>query len=105
MLAWVFASVSAAAITEIFAYIHASDSNHTAFEPWLLVALFVPTIVMGLVVIKRHIMVAVLLITIGSSGLAVLTYIDRTNTMVQYDRWLSRGMPGPHEPSRHQNVR
>jgi hypothetical protein len=72
---------------------------------WFLVAVFIPTIVLGAVVIGRRQFVAgVLAISVGASGLALLTYIDRTNTMVQYDRWLSRGMPGPHEPSRHENI-
>ncbi len=105
ILTWAYAAISAAVIWEVVDYIRASDSNHTAFEPWLLVAVFIPTIVFGAVVISRRQFVAgVVAISIGASGLALLTYIDRTNTMVQYDRWLSRGMPLPHEPSRHENI-
>src|ERR1051326_3592190 len=91
------AATSAWVIYEIFAYIHSSNSNHTSFEPWLLVIVFIPTVVFGVVAIGRRFVAAGLL--------AVLTYIDRTNTMVQYDRWLSRGMPRPHQPSRHVDVR
>jgi hypothetical protein len=100
------AATSAWVIYEIFAYIHSSNSNHTSFEPWLLVIVFIPTVVFGVVAIGRRFVAAGLLaMLIGASGLAVLTYIDRTNTMVQYDRWLSRGMPRPHQPSRHVDVR
>lgn len=98
ILAWVGAVVSALVIWQIVAYIRASDSNHTAFEPWLLVVVFAPTIVFGILSIRRHRAFAagLLAITLGVAGLVTLTYIDRTNTMLQYERWLSRGMPVPH---------
>jgi hypothetical protein len=106
ILSWVGGAVSASVICEVVAYIRASDSNHTSFEPWVLVVIFVPTLVVGFVAIweRRSVLAGVLALLIGVAGLAILTYIDRTNTMVQYDRWLSRGMPLPHQPSRPSDI-
>ena len=99
LLTWAAAATSAWVIYEIFAYIHMSDSNHTGFEPWLLVSVFLPTVVLGVLAFGRRFIVAGLLaMLLGAVGMAVLTYIDRTNTMVQYERWLSRGMPLPDKP-------
>lgn len=90
------AFISALVLAEIYSYIGASDSNHTAFEPWLLVIVFVPTVVLGLLSLRRNSVVAgVLALLVGLAGIATLTYIDRTNSMLQYDRWLSRNMPLP----------
>jgi len=86
------AATSAWVIYEIFAYIHSSNSNHTSFEPWLLVVVFVPMFVVGVVAVgRRFVAVGLLAMLLGAGGLAVLTYIDRTNKMVQYDRWLCCG--------------
>lgn len=105
-LSWIGTALCAAAIFEIGSYIQGSNSNHTSFEPWLLLVVFVPTTIFGVAALRAKPRLAgVFAILIGIAGIAILAYIDATNTMVQYDRWLQRGMPGHHQPSVHSNVR
>jgi hypothetical protein len=98
LLTWTSSVISAVVILEIGSYIRASDSNHTAFEPWLLTVVFVPRVILGAVALlrKRALVAGIVALTLGLCGMATLTYIDRTNTMLQYERWLSRGMPLAH---------
>ena len=95
--AWCTAALSLFVLWQIFDYIRVSDSNHTSFEPWLLLLFFVPTALTGVLAIKLRgaIVAGILAITMGLLGVASLIYIDRTNTMLQYERWLDRGMPLP----------
>jgi hypothetical protein len=99
ILAWTGSVLSACVIWETVTYIRSSDSNHTGVDPWLLAVVFIPTVVLGVVAVKgrRAILTGLVALLIGAGGLAMLTYIDRTNTMIYYERWLDRGMPDPHE--------
>jgi|GEM_PF-1629707 hypothetical protein len=87
--------LSALVMWELLSYIYSSDSNHTSFEPWLLLVIFGPTAVAGAAgVIRRRSLVASLLaLILGLGGTAFLYYIDHNNIMVQYDRWLEKDMP------------
>jgi len=95
-LAWIAAILSGVVLADVHSCIHSSDSNHTAFEPWLLVIVFLPTIALGMFALRRRALVAgTAAVLLGFLGVATLAFIDCTNTMVQYDRWLSRNMPLP----------
>ena len=87
--------LSAAVLAGIVSYLHGHDSNHTGHEPWLLLGIFIPTLAFGIAAFRRRCSrwAAALACLLGVAGIAVLFYLDRFNVLVQYDRWLERGMP------------
>jgi hypothetical protein len=96
VFSWVGALLSLLSLAELLWYLHQNQSNHTAFDPWLLSILFVPTTIAGVIYLSRvrtFAAAGILALTVGILGLAVLFYIDHTNRMLQYERWLQRGMP------------
>lgn len=76
-----------------------NDSGHTAVEPYLALALFVPVFLVGAFQFrsshsrKRPVWPCVFAMVIGMAGICLLIYLDTSNTLVQYDRWIQRGMP------------
>ena len=76
-------------------YLRGHDSNHTGFEPWELSLFFVPTAILGFVTFRRRLLRwgALFALFLGTGGILLLAYIDYFNVLVQYDRWLRRGMP------------
>ena len=95
VLAFLATLFSAAVLAGIGFYLHGHDSNHTGHEPWLLLGVFVPTLALGIAALRsrRSRWVALLACLLGSGGIAFLLYLDRFNILLQYDRWLERGMP------------
>ncbi len=88
-----------AAITGIVAYTVQNDSGHTGFSPYLGLAVFVPVALAGLFQIfflrtpraaRRWGVIALLA---GVIGIALLVYLDKSNTLLEYGDWCSRGMP------------
>ena len=86
---------SAAVLAGAWFYLHDHDSNHTGHEPWLLLAVFVPTLALGIAAFRsrRSRWAALLACLLSSGGIVFLLYLDRFNVLLQYDRWLERGMP------------
>ena len=86
---------SMAVLGLLVAYVAEKDSNHTALEPWLLTVVFVPTTLLGGVsAFNRDLrFAAAIAIGAGIAGMSCLAYLDITNTLLQYDRWIERGMP------------
>lgn len=80
-------------------YLIQNDSGHTGFDPYLALFAFVPITIVGL----AHLLVprlrllagwfATLAIIVGISGMGLLVYLDRSNTLLQYEAWIERGMP------------
>jgi len=57
------------------------------------VIVFLPTIALGMFALRPRALVAgTVAVLLGFLGVATLAFIDCTNTMVQYDRWLSRNI-------------
>ena len=68
-------------IAAILVYANVNGSGHTAFNPYSALMVFGPvTIVVGVVV--------------GVIGSGLLVYLDRSNTLLQYEIWIQRGMSG-----------
>lgn len=76
-------------------WLFVSDSPHTAFEPWLLLAVFVPGFVIGgtLCAVPSCRDAGLWAFVASIFGIALLIYLDRSNSLLQYDRWIERGMP------------
>ena len=80
-------------------YLIQNDSGHTGFDPYLALFAFVPITIVGL----AHLAFlrfgglagwfATLAIIVGISGMGLLVYLDRSNTLLQYEAWIERGMP------------
>jgi len=87
------------AITFIAGYAFRSSSGHTGWEPFTSFILFVPLALVGTVCFamrRRFAGVArasVCALAVGLAGVALIVTLDRTNRLVQYDRWIHRGMP------------
>lgn len=79
----------------IYAFV-INDSGHTAVEPFLSYLFFIPLLVISIFVWrKNHLLrrVAMLTASIALLGIVLIVVLDVTNYLVQYDRWLKRGLP------------
>jgi hypothetical protein len=96
---WSSVALGVVAIALIAGYAARNSSGHTGWEPFTSLILFVPLAVVGAVCfalrdrftgISRASVCALL---VGMAGVALIITLDRTNRLVQYDRWIHRGMP------------
>ena len=98
-LLWLFGGLGLNALSAVLGYAVANESRHTGWEPYSLLFGFVPLILGGVsaVLARRRQPVlstpGLVAIAIGILGLLVLIYLDQSNRLVQYNRWLQRGMP------------
>lgn len=83
----------------LLTYTIQNDSGHTGLDPYHALAVFVPVSIIGLI----HLAVvrpfgsagwlAASAFVVGLFGVAFLVYLDRSNTLLQYEVWIDRGMP------------
>ena len=93
---WVLSTLSGACLVGLMAYVVYNDSGHTGFEPRLLAVLFAGTAAASLLVWwkrRRTTPAIVLAGLLGLAGCGTLLYLDQTNALVEYNRWIRRGMP------------
>lgn len=79
----------------LLSYLRGKDCNHTGFEPWLLCIIYVPTAIVGFTALRRgsRLSSVGLACFVGVGGMALLFYLDYFNVLVEYERWINRGMP------------
>ncbi len=88
-----------AALVVIVAYTIQNDSGHSSFNPYLALVIFVPILAFGLAYFLSFRgtpgakWCGILAVIVGIAGIALLVYLDRTNTLLQYEVWIHRGMP------------
>ena len=76
-----------------------NTSGHTGWEPLTSLACFGPLLLCGAGALflarqdKRLARPAVTAVVLGLVGVVMIAWLDRTNTLVQYERWMERGMP------------
>lgn len=89
------AVVSAVVLALLIHFVSTHEGNHIGADPWMAAAVFLPSTALGIVVLKRDgfRQMALAAVLIGLSGLGYLWYIDYTNALLAYDRWIARGMP------------
>jgi hypothetical protein len=96
---WSSAALGVIAITIIAGYAARNSSGHTGWEPFTSLILFVPLAVVGAVSLalrSRFTGIAgpsAFALAVGLAGVVLIVCLDRTNRLVQYDRWIQRGMP------------
>jgi len=100
---WIATALGTVAIALTVAYTLQNTSGHTSFEPRILLLLFVPLMALGsLCFAKRHLLpnisrASLCALAVGFAGttliVTLIVTLDRTNTLVQYERWIQRGMP------------
>lgn len=95
VLTWIGCASSLLLLSVTLLYLRSHDSNHTSFEPWQLSIFFVPTAILGIITFSRRLLRwgGAFAFCLGAGGILLLYYLDRFNVLVQYDRWLGRGMP------------
>jgi len=81
------------AIIAIAWYAIINSSGHTGWEPFTSLVLFVPLAVVGAVSLKKSGRPAAFALGIGLAGISLVVCLDQTNRLVQYERWIKRGMP------------
>ena len=96
---WNFVTLGVVTIALIGGYAPRNSSGHTGWEPFTSLVLFVPLAVVGAVCfVMRHrfagvARASVCALAVGLAGIALIVTLDRNNRLVQYDRWIHRGMP------------
>ncbi len=81
------------AIALIAVYAFQNKSHHTGAEPYLSFILFVPLAITGAVSLRRSGSTGTLALTVGILGIGLVIWLDQTNLLVEYQRWIDRGMP------------
>ena len=88
---------SAAAIILILLYLQINTSGHTGINPNLANLFFIPAVLAGCFnIISRRsdrLWGGVIAAFTGVAGITLLIYLDRSNTLLQYETWFRRGMP------------
>jgi hypothetical protein len=98
---WTLTFLGLAAIALIVGYTIDNQSGHTGWEPLFALFLYLPLALVGIFCFAlRHrfvgiTTVSVCAIVVGLTGATLIITLDRTNQLVQYERWLQRGMPTP----------
>jgi|TARA_B100000959_G_C14994041_1_gene629320 peptidoglycan/LPS O-acetylase OafA/YrhL len=88
-----------AAIVGILIYAFQNDSGHTGFDPYTTLVVFVPVVLAGILrlVMQRGNTAArwcaLCAVLVGITGVVLLVYLDQSNTLLQYEVWIQRGMP------------
>ena len=93
----IFSALAATLLLAIGVYAVLNKSGHTGMEPFHSYWIFAPLLIAGIASIilapnekrKDGISAAI----IGLSGILFVLYLDRTNTLLEYGRWIERGMP------------
>jgi hypothetical protein len=96
---WSLVALGLAAIVLISGYAVQNGAGHTSLDPFIALVLFVPLVFAGALgfILRRKfpgmVRVSVCALVVGVAGVALIVTLDRTNRLVQYDRWIKRGMP------------
>ena len=96
---WGLTVVSALAIALIVCYAVINGAGHTSWEPLRSLALFVPLAFFGGIGLAarrrtpRLVPASLSALLIGLAGITLIVTLDQTNRLVEYHRWIRRGMP------------
>ena len=83
-------------IITLWLYVLKNNSGHTGFNLNWLYLFFIPLTLFGIIKIKNN-KLAITSIFLGILGIGSLAYLDKTNTLLQYNIWVERGMPNKNE--------
>ncbi len=87
--------IGSLSLVTLSAYACSNKSGHTGMDPYSFLLLFIPLFVIGLVGLRyqQARKYALTAVGIAVSGIVLLLVLDRTNTLVEYEAWIDRGMP------------
>lgn len=83
----------------IIAWTLRSGSGHTSVSPYMGLFSFIPVLSVGIcsrVAARKHpatVKWSYLAAVSGIAGILLLLYLDLSNTLLQYEVWIERGMP------------
>lgn len=80
----------------VFSHVDLARTYHTGFEPYDLVVLYAMMTTFGvlrLIRAPKRRWVTVLLVAMSVASMATIVWLDRNNVVVEYNRWIRRGMP------------
>lgn len=79
----------------IAAYAYSNESGHSGANPYCSLFLFVPLLLIGLAAIRNSCMRKQAIAAVGIATLSIVfvLILDRTNTLLEYGKWIERGMP------------
>ena len=80
----------------LIAYTMSNSSAHTGMDPVWLYMYFIPLGIVGLASISMKwvsFKLSLVAIIVAILGVGSLLYLDKTNTLLSYDKWIERGMP------------
>lgn len=93
---WICLVAIVASMTVVFRHVDFRQTYHTGFEPYDLVVLYALMIAFGAIRLRmkpeRRRLTAVMMGLALASG-ATVVWLDDHDVIVQYDRWVKRGMP------------
>jgi hypothetical protein len=98
-LLWSADAIGLAGVAAVTAYGFSNQSNHTGWEPFTSLAFFAPLALSGAAAVltrrlrSRLFVPGTVAIAVGILGIAAVIHLDQTNRLVQYERWIWRGMP------------
>jgi hypothetical protein len=93
------AVVGLAAIGAILAYTIENDSGRTGAHPWHALFVFLPVLLVGIVqiIVSRRaesgFRGGLLAVIVALAGIALLVYLDLSNTLLHYREWAGRYTP------------
>lgn len=100
ILLWGLSVGSGLLLLAAIVYVIQNKSGHTGWEPLTALGLFLPAFLLGAFFLPRRgrfglsptICSAAMIL--GLTGTITILALDRTNALVEYHRWIGRGMPG-----------
>ena len=98
-LLWSAAALGLVGVAALIGYGLSNPSKHTGWEPFTSFSIFAPLVLSGAAAVltrrlrPRLFVPGAVAIAVGILGIATVIYLDQTNRLVQYERWIRRGMP------------
>jgi hypothetical protein len=83
----------------LIVYTLLNGSGHTSINPYSALTVFVPVATVGIITLllrrkwKLPLLICIATVAVGCAGILLLVYLDRSNSLLQYEVWLNRGMP------------
>ena len=83
-------------VLSLIGYTIQNESGHTGMNPYFLLSVFIPLLILGIVLYRRlqpSKWPAIMATILGLVGIALLVYLDKDNILLPYETWINRGMP------------
>lgn len=98
-LADLAAAVGGATLAGLIGYAAWNRSGHTGLDPYCALAIFIPVLLIGVMAglggdrAGARPGAGLVAIIVGLAGIVLLVWLDHSNTLLPYEKWLARGLP------------